>query len=80
MCIYVYYFNAILPFQTIFAKGAHYALLELADSGYDVMGIDWTVDPVIAREATAGKKVTLQGNYDPCGLYASPVSIMNWHL
>ncbi|KAJ1526169.1 hypothetical protein ONE63_009328 [Megalurothrips usitatus] len=61
--------------MTIFAKGAHYALKELADSGYDVMGIDWTVDPVVAREAVAGKKITLQGNFDPCGLYAPPEEI-----
>lgn len=69
--------HVVILLQTIFAKGAHYALKEIADSGYDVMGIDWTVDPVVAREATAGKNITLQGNFDPCGLYASPVSILN---
>nr|CAD7260364.1 unnamed protein product [Timema shepardi]CAD7572151.1 unnamed protein product [Timema californicum] len=41
--------------MTIFAKGAHYGLEELANSGYDVIGIDWTVDPVKARAATAFK-------------------------
>lgn len=33
----------------MFAKGAHYALSELAASGYHVVGIDWTIDPVKAR-------------------------------
>nr|CAD7194148.1 unnamed protein product [Timema douglasi] len=55
--------------MTIFAKGAHYGLEELANSGYDVIGIDWTVDPVKAR-AAVGPNVTLQGNLDPCALYA----------
>lgn len=64
----------LLLLQTIFAKGAHYALKDLAESGYDVMGIDWTVDPAVAREAVAGKNITLQGNMDPCALYAPPVS------
>jgi uroporphyrinogen decarboxylase len=33
----------------IFAKGAHYALNQLANIGYDVVSIDWTVDPITAR-------------------------------
>lgn len=57
--------------MTIFAKGAHYALEELSGSGYDVVGIDWTVDPTEARKRTGGT-VTLQGNLDPCALYAPP--------
>jgi uroporphyrinogen decarboxylase len=54
--------------MTIFAKGAHYALPELGKSGYEVVGIDWTVDPKLARELV-GPDVTLQGNFDPCALY-----------
>ncbi|CAB0014672.1 unnamed protein product [Nesidiocoris tenuis] len=60
--------------MTIFAKGAHYALEELGSSGYDVVGLDWTVDPVIARQRV-GPNVTLQGNLDPCALYAPPESL-----
>lgn len=56
--------------MTIFAKGAHYALEELAASGYEVIGIDWTVDPAEARKRV-GPNITLQGNLDPCGLYSS---------
>jgi uroporphyrinogen decarboxylase len=55
--------------MTIFAKGAHYALQDLAQSGYDVVGIDWTIDPEEARQKV-GSDVTLQGNLDPCALYA----------
>jgi uroporphyrinogen decarboxylase len=35
--------------QVIFAKGAHYALTSLGESGYDVVGLDWTMDPKNAR-------------------------------
>ncbi|XP_062506498.1 uroporphyrinogen decarboxylase-like [Corticium candelabrum] len=55
---------------TVFAKDAHYALEELAFSNYDVISLDWTMDPQISRERV-GAGITLQGNFDPCGLYAS---------
>ncbi|KAF2978028.1 hypothetical protein EK904_011542 [Melospiza melodia maxima] len=55
--------------QIIFAKDAHYALRDLAHAGYEVVGLDWTIRPQEAR-AQIGKDVTLQGNLDPCALYA----------
>jgi len=55
----------------LYPAGAHYALAELADSGYDVVGLDWTIDHRVAR-AAVGDRVTLQGNLDPCTLYATP--------
>ncbi|CAH8467124.1 unnamed protein product [Dicrocoelium dendriticum] len=58
-----------LPPLIVFAKDAHYALQELIDSGYDVVSLDWTICPTHAR-TLAGNKVTLQGNLDPCALYA----------
>ena len=54
-------------FQTVFAKGGHYAIESLNDIGYDVIGLDWTIDPKQARNQT---NLTLQGNLDPCALYA----------
>ena len=57
----------LFTFQTVFAKGGHYALESLNDSGYDVIGLDWTMDPKKARTRTS---LTLQGNLDPCALYA----------
>uniref|UniRef100_A0A8C5SFW4 Uroporphyrinogen decarboxylase n=1 Tax=Laticauda laticaudata TaxID=8630 RepID=A0A8C5SFW4_LATLA len=56
----------------IFAKNAHYALEDLAQSGYEVVSLDWTTCPQEARQRT-GRNVTLQGNLDPCALYASKV-------
>nr|KAF6380845.1 uroporphyrinogen decarboxylase [Myotis myotis] len=41
----------------------------MAQAGYEVVGLDWTVAPQKARERV-GKNVTLQGNLDPCALYA----------
>ncbi|XP_024129373.1 uroporphyrinogen decarboxylase isoform X2 [Oryzias melastigma] len=53
----------------VFAKDAHYGLEDLSQSNYEVVGLDWTIDPQSARERTGGK-VSLQGNMDPCALYA----------
>jgi len=67
--------SEIRPFpQIIFAKDGHFALEELAQAGYEVVGLDWTVAPEKARERV-GKTVTLQGNLDPCALYASEEEI-----
>eukprot|EP00124_Ichthyophonus_hoferi_P003927 Ihof_evm6s381 gene=Ihof_evmTU6s381 len=60
--------------MTVFAKGAHYALEDLSRTSYDVVGLDWTMDPAMAIERT-GNRVTLQGNMDPCVLYGSPKTI-----
>lgn len=49
-------------------KGAHDSLDMLSAIGYDVVGLDWTIDPVQARRATRSR-VTLQGNADPSLLY-----------
>ncbi|XP_065221438.1 uroporphyrinogen decarboxylase [Planococcus citri] len=62
--------------MAIFAKGAHYALEELSDCGYDVISIDWTIDPTVARDQTKSN-ITLQGNLDPCALYAPPEELKN---
>lgn len=57
----------------LFAKGAHYALEKLCDNSqhcYNVIGIDWTV-PIEQAKSIAAGRVTLQGNLDPCALYAN---------
>ena len=43
--------------QVVFAKRAHYALPDLASSGYDVIQIDWTMDPKDARYLLLSKVV-----------------------
>ena len=57
--------------RIIFAKGAHHGLTQLASAGYQVVSLDWTIDPRLARQLI-GDGVTLQGNLDPAVLYASP--------
>lgn len=60
-----------------FPKGATLHSLELLAKSktYEVIGLDWTVDPVEARNRL-GPDVTLQGNLDPCALYASEQEIV----
>lgn len=59
----------------LFAKGSWYALERLAyRSGAAALGLDWTVSPEYARQATGGT-ITLQGNFDPAKLLSSPAEI-----
>lgn len=53
----------------VFAKGVHYKLIELAQCGADVIGLDWTMDLCETRRLI-GDKVALQGNLDPTILYS----------
>jgi uroporphyrinogen decarboxylase len=53
----------------MFAKGVHYHLNQLAESGADVLGLDWTMNIGDVRKKV-GDKVALQGNLDPAILYA----------
>jgi len=53
----------------VFAKGVHYSIEKLADSGADVLGLDWTMNLGEVRNKV-GTKVALQGNLDPTVLYA----------
>jgi len=55
---------------TLFTKGGGQWLELMADTGVDAVGLDWTTDISQARQRV-GDKVTLQGNMDPCVLYAS---------
>ena len=60
--------------MVVFAKGAWYALGDLCQSGYNVVGLDWQHDPEKAMSIADGR-VTLQGNMDPGVLYGSRESI-----
>lgn len=60
--------------MTVFAKGAWFALDELCDSGYNVVGLDWLHDPAEAKQIARGR-VTLQGNADPGVLYGDRAAI-----
>jgi len=54
----------------LFTKGGGAWLEAIAETGCDALGVDWTVDIGEAR-ARVGARVALQGNMDPCVLYAS---------
>lgn len=60
--------------MTVFAKGAWYALDDLCQSGYNVVGIDWQHDPERAMEIVKGR-ATIQGNADPGCLYGTRAEI-----
>lgn len=47
------------PPIVMFAKDGHYALAEIASVGFEVIGLDWSVDPKLARQIV-GSDVTLQ--------------------
>lgn len=56
----------------LFAKGGGHSLAEQAKCGYEVVGVDYNVDPIEARKAV-GPNVTLQGNLDPAYMYLPEV-------
>lgn len=61
--------------MTLFAKGANQSLASLASTaGYDVLGLDWCIDPVVARQLV-GEHTALQGNIDPNVLYGGREAI-----
>jgi uroporphyrinogen decarboxylase len=58
----------------LFTKGGGQWLEMMAQTGCDALGLDWTTNLADARKRV-GDKVALQGNLDPCALYASPERI-----
>jgi uroporphyrinogen decarboxylase len=66
--------SSLVPL-TIFAKDAHYAIEEISKTTCSVIGLDWTINPTIARQQAKHK--TLQGNVDPCLLYADEKKIIS---
>jgi uroporphyrinogen decarboxylase len=55
----------------LFTKGGGAWLQDMAATGCDALGVDWTTDLDAARRAV-GSRVALQGNLDPSVLYAPP--------
>jgi uroporphyrinogen decarboxylase len=58
----------------VFTKGGGMWLDEIAASGADVIGLDWTVNLGKAR-TRVGASVALQGNLDPNVLFATPEQV-----
>jgi len=61
------------PF-TVFSKGAYSSLSNLMDLPCSTIGLDWNTSIENARKL-CGESKTLQGNLDPCVLYASHENI-----
>ena len=58
----------------LFTKGAGALLADMAETGCDALGVDWTTSLAEARRQT-GDQVALQGNLDPATLRRSPEAI-----
>lgn len=54
---------------TVFAKGAYFARRAMGQLNCQTIGLDWNMDIRESRRLTGSEKV-LQGNLDPCALYA----------
>ena len=60
--------------KTVFAKGAWFSLKELNELDCQVIGLDWNIDPLFARQILGTNRIC-QGNLDPCQLYGSQEDI-----
>ena len=59
--------------KTFFAKGAYFARKSIAELDCQTIGLDWNMD--IRESRILCRNKTLQGNLDPCALYASDQEI-----
>jgi len=57
-----------------YTKAANHLILAAADSGADVLSVDWRIDLRELRR-TLGPRIALQGNVDPAALFASADAI-----
>ena len=58
----------------LYVNGCSHILEKMAESGADVLSIDWRIDLAEARRRV-GDKFALQGNLDPCELLGTPETI-----
>lgn len=59
---------------TLFSKGAINSVNDLAKLNCNTIGLDWNMDAVAIRKEV-GETRALQGNLDPCALYASHAEV-----
>eukprot|EP00002_Diphylleia_rotans_P025203 TRINITY_DN4983_c0_g1_i2.p1 TRINITY_DN4983_c0_g1~~TRINITY_DN4983_c0_g1_i2.p1 ORF type:complete len:376 (-),score=72.46 TRINITY_DN4983_c0_g1_i2:168-1295(-) len=58
----------------LYTKNTFCSLGALSRTGFNVLSVDWTVDPKTASQLVE-ERVALQGNLDPCVLFAGPEGI-----
>ncbi len=58
----------------LYLNGSAPHLETMAETGANVLSVDWRL-PLSGVRQRVGKKVVLQGNLDPCVLYAPPAAI-----
>jgi uroporphyrinogen decarboxylase len=58
----------------VFCKNCGHSLERIANTGADVVGLDWTIDIGHARSLIGGR-AALQGNLDPVLLFSTPERI-----
>lgn len=61
--------------KTVFPKGAFFAREALAELNCDVIGLDWNMGIEESKHLVGGKKA-LQGNLDPCILFADAKTVV----
>ena len=61
--------------KTVFAKGAWFARKSLAGINCQCIGLDWNMD-IRESRSIIGEDKTLQGNLDPCALYADDETLV----
>ena len=67
--------DAISEVPTIFfPKGAWFAVPHMNEMNFDALSIDWKTSPEYVRQHLGNHKI-IQGNIDPCLLYADPSTI-----
>jgi uroporphyrinogen decarboxylase len=59
---------------TVFAKGAYFARSKMSELNCNTIGLDWNMNIEASRKLIGNNK-TLQGNLDPCLLYADVSTI-----
>lgn len=57
-----------------YTKASHHLLPAIAQSGANVLSVDWRVDLAEIRKSL-GPKIALQGNVDPAALFGPPAKI-----
>lgn len=59
----------------VFSKGTDYAYEKLAETKFDCLGVDFISNPEDVRRRIEGSGKALQGNLDPCCIFANKETI-----